>query len=94
MSDNCKNFHLLGEYGPYATVADAKATLETAIGKLLVDGGGVLCIPRDAPAGFYPRNPGQTALGQPGVTIVDYRQGFERTYVPPIGTVDSAASGT
>lgn len=90
-TDDCRNHHLLGEYGPYATVAQAKATLELALSKLLGEGGGVLCIPRDAPAGFYPRNPGQTASGGPGVTIEDYRQGFERTYVPPIGTLDSAA---
>src|SRR5262245_10689204 len=91
--DPCRNYHLLREYGPYHTVAQAAATLELALAQLLAQGGGVLCIPRDAPAGFYPRTPGQTAHGQPGVTILDHRQGFERTYVPPIGTIDSASSG-
>ena len=87
--DPCVNRHSLDEYGPYKTIADALRTLDVALTRILAEGGGTLCIPLDAPAGFYPRNRVQDGVDQPGVTILDLRGGFERMYVPPIGTMSS-----
>jgi len=93
----CENRHSLDEFGPYKTFTDARKTLDVALGKLIDQGGGILCIPLDAPSEFQPRNLPQKlipdGLGKPGVTIVDFRQGIEHTYLPPIGEVGSDVTG-
>jgi hypothetical protein len=78
--DGCENRHSLGEFGPYASVADARATFQQALATLIADGGGVLCIPRDAPEGFFPRNLEQSDKDGPAVTVLDYRKGFARLH--------------
>ncbi|HEY6141273.1 MAG TPA: hypothetical protein VI670_26250 [Thermoanaerobaculia bacterium] len=96
IGDNCsaaRNDHLLGEYGPYADPTDAYKTFhEKAVPAILAEGGGVLCIPRDAPHGFFPRNKKETGRDAAAITIIDYRNGVEHTYVPPIGITSSEAS--
>ena len=93
----CENRHSLDEYGPYKTFTDAEKTLRVALGKLIGEGGGILCIPLDAPPEFLPRNLPQeivpVGLGKAAVTIVDFRRGTEHTYVPSIGEVSSDVTG-
>ena len=91
--DLCENRHLLGEFGPYSNVPDAEATFKNALAVLIAQGGGVLCIPRDAPQDFYPRNLEQNHQDGPAVTIFDYRKGIERIYVPPMGTSNTGGQG-
>lgn len=82
----CENRHLLSEFGPYDTVANAEATFQQALNALIAQGGGVLCAPMDAPSDFYPRNLEQNDQDEPAVTVLDYRKGIERVHVPPMGT--------
>jgi hypothetical protein len=91
--DGCENRHSLGEFGPYASVADARATFQQALATLIADGGGVLCIPRDAPEGFFPRNLEQSDKDGPAVTVLDYRKGFARLHAPPMGTATTDGEG-
>ena len=91
--DVCENRHLLSEFGPYATVADAHTTLQHALAALIADGGGVLCIPRDAPQGFHARNLEQSGQDAPAVTVVDYRNGVGSVFVPPMGAPASEGEG-
>jgi hypothetical protein len=96
VGDDCsaaRNDHVLGEYGAYLpTPKEAYETLAKAVDAILAEGGGVLCIPRDAPHGFFPRNTKEDGLDKPAVTIVDHRHGVEHTYVPPIGITNSEGS--
>jgi hypothetical protein len=85
-SDRARNCRVLSEFGPYRTEAEATTTLDKALRALVDQGGGLLVIPRDAPASWYPRNRVQAAFGTPGVTVLDARGGVERVYVPPLGT--------
>lgn len=80
------NRHLLSEYGDYQTQERFKTTLNAAFSALESEGGGVLIIPNDVPANFFPENTSQKTYLSPGVTIIDYRKGIEKVYVPPIGT--------
>lgn len=89
--DQAVNRHLLSEYGSYKTIAQAKETLGKATEILIKKGGGVLVIPLDAPAGFFPRNSVQEAYNKPAVTVIDLRGGIERAYVPPLGAATSTA---
>ena len=57
--DKATNRHILSEYGPCTTAAEAKATLEKAFKALVEEGGGVLVIPDDAPKDFRPQNSSQ-----------------------------------
>jgi hypothetical protein len=88
-SDRARNCRVLAEFGPYRTEAEAATTFENALRALVDQGGGILVIPRDAPATWYPRNRVQAAFGTPGVTVLDARGGVERVYVPPLGTTAS-----
>jgi hypothetical protein len=92
-ADAAQRRHLLGEYGPYANPREAYATLEKALAALTAEGGGLLVIPADAPAHFYPRNRVQAAFNAPAVTIEDSRGGIERSYVPPVGGLVSHGTG-
>src|SRR5262245_46741933 len=85
---SCANLRSLDDFGPYKTIPDARQTLANALAAMKA-GGGILCIPLDAPAGFFPRNLVQDGVDQPGVTILDFRNGFEHTYLPPIGSQSS-----
>ena len=87
----CANHRSLGEFGDYSTIDKAQATLDLAL-RGMAGQGGVLCIPRDAPARFFPRNSYQKRFDGPAVTVLDFRDGYERRYVPPSGTLSS--SGT
>lgn len=91
--DQATHRHLLSEFGPCKTLAEARQTLEKATKALIEKGGGVIVIPSDAPEGFYPRNSVQEAFGKPAVTVVDPRGGFERIYVPPLGVGNSNGDG-
>ncbi len=88
-SDRALNRRVLSEFGPYRTEAEATSTLDKALRALIDQGSGLLVIPRDAPANWYPRNRVQSAFGTPGVTVLDARGGVERVYVPPLGTTAS-----
>jgi hypothetical protein len=86
------NLHSLGEFGPYGNVADAQATLKDALTAMISQGGGVLCIPPDAPIGFYPRHSAQAAADAPSVTIWDFRGGATRIHVPPMGASNTEST--
>ncbi len=92
-ADLCENRYLLSEFGPYGTIQSAEATLQQALNTIIAKGGGVLCIPHDAPQDFYPRNLEQNDQNDPAVTIIDYRQGTERIYVPPMGARNTQGDG-
>jgi hypothetical protein len=81
------NTYNLADFGPIATAAQAQKTLEIAAQAIQKRGGGVLVIPRAAPADWQPRNVSQEALRtpvppapakawsfSPGVTIIDARR--------------------
>jgi hypothetical protein len=92
VTDSCdaeENRHVLSEFGPYDTVDKANATLQTALASITAGGGGVLCIPHDAPKDFYPRNKVEKGADQPAVTVIDFRNGIERIYAPPVGVTNS-----
>jgi hypothetical protein len=76
----------LADFGPIATAEQARKTLEIAAQAIEKKGGGVLVIPRNAPADWQPQNDFQEVLRTPappapakfwtfgpGVTIVDAR---------------------
>lgn len=84
-----ENRHSLATFGPYDTLDKARTTLAQAVKAIVAQGGGVLCLPRDAPAEFYPRNLSQQAHDKPAVTIIDYRHGIERIYAPAVGATNS-----
>ena len=100
---DCGSHYSLSEFGNYQTLPEAEVAFESAIAHILNNGGGQLCIPQDAPARFTPRNrqqlnnpfyglaAGEIPTRQPtvGVTIVNRRNGFERTYLPPAGSPES-----
>jgi hypothetical protein len=88
-SDRALNRRVLSEFGPYRTGTEAASALDKALRALIDQGGGILVIPQDAPAGWYPRNRVQAAFGTPAVTVLDARGGVERVYVPPFGTTAS-----
>jgi len=74
----------LEEFGDISTVEGATAALQkakAALGKA----GGVLVIPPQAPKELIVRNDSQTALDQPGMTIIDYREGSMKVMVAPLG---------
>ena len=89
--DKATNRHILNEYGPCSSVAESKIALQKAMKTLVEQGGGVLVIPNDAPKDFIPQNSSQGKYKDPGVTIIDYRGGLERVYVPSLGTSCSDA---
>ena len=85
----------LEQFGPIATPAQASETLQKASAELIAKGGGVLVIPKQAPAAWVPQNISQgawrkpeppapaTAWGNtPGVTLLDYRDGTVKVFVP------------
>jgi hypothetical protein len=91
ITELCANHRLLGEFGDYSTLDKAQAALQRALREMADQDGGVLCIPRDAPDGFFPRNFHQKRLDGPAVTVLDFRDGYERRFVPPSGTLSSSA---
>ncbi|MHB9130326.1 MAG: hypothetical protein ACYDBB_04430 [Armatimonadota bacterium] len=87
--------HLLSEFGKISTPAEADAALEKAAKAMLAEGGGLLIIPKDAPADWDPVNISQEAWRKPeppapaknwgytgGITILDYRDGTMKAYLP------------
>jgi hypothetical protein len=87
--------YALEQFGPVKTVAEAQATLRKASAWLVAQGGGVLTIPREAPATWQPepiaqeawRTPKPPAPAKqwgygPGVTILDGRTGTLKVTVP------------
>ena len=87
----------LEQFGPVTTPAEATATLEKAGAAIIGKGGGVLVIPRQAPAKWVPQNISQGAWRQPeppapatawgntpGVTVLDYRDGTMKVWVPQL----------
>ena len=90
-TDQCVPHRSLAEFGngKYGTIKEARATFKIAIETMLKSGGGILCIPQDAPAGFKPWNSRQTSTdpneAPVAVTIHDDRNGVEHVHVPPAG---------
>ncbi|MHB9130325.1 MAG: hypothetical protein ACYDBB_04425 [Armatimonadota bacterium] len=85
----------LEQFGPIDTPAQAEAALKAASEALLAKGGGVLIIPKEAPANWNPVNISQGAWRKPeppapaknwgytgGITILDYRDGTMKAYLP------------
>jgi hypothetical protein len=85
--DAAINRRLLSEFGPYKTVAEARATLEKAAQALIGQGGGTVVIPHDAPADFWQIVPEQTQdpKTKAGVYVEDHRGGIRRWVVPSEG---------
>ena len=94
--DPTNGLYSLEQFGPVATAAEADAALKKAGDAIIAAGGGVLVIPRGAPAGWKPENVSQYAWRKPappapasqgwgqsaGVTLLDYRDGTVKVYVP------------
>jgi len=87
----------LEQFGPVTTPAQADETLRKASADIIAKGGGVLIIPREAPASWQPENISQgswrtpappapaTQWGNsPGVTILDNRNGTMKMLVPEL----------
>lgn len=103
IASSCISTFSLREFGSYTKSEDAaNQALARASQYILSKGGGTLCIPQDAPARFTPQNTAQLnnplhnlvaneslKLPTVGLTITDYRKGFERTYLPPAGCAES-----
>ena len=97
------NSYSLDDFGKYETLADAEATFENAIAQILNNSGGQLSIPQSTHENFTPQNlrqlhnpsnrlvVGEKPSSQPnvGVTVTDYRNGFNRLYLPPVGAPES-----
>jgi hypothetical protein len=93
------NVYSLDQFGPLDTPAHATATLQKAGEAIVAAGGGVLIIPKSAPATWKPENVSQHTWRKPappapatqgwgntpGVTVWDFR-GLDSTfYVPQLG---------
>ncbi len=85
----------LDQFGPIGSPSDADATLQKASAAIIAQGGGVLVIPKEAPAAWRPENtsqgiwrkpappaPAETWGATPGITILDDRTGTLTVYVP------------
>jgi len=75
----------LEEFGDLSTAEGATQALHAAVEQLMAEGGGVLTIPPEAPPEVSVQNLSQTDRDGPGVTIIDYRQGFLAYHLAPIG---------
>ncbi len=75
----------LSEFGDISTPQAAEATLKKAVDALLKSGGGILEIPPNAPLELRIQNLAQKKIDEPTVTIVDYRGGYVKVYLPSIG---------
>ncbi|HEY3415477.1 MAG TPA: hypothetical protein VGM23_01220, partial [Armatimonadota bacterium] len=98
LSPEKSNVYSLDQYGPIDTPANANATLQKAGEAIIAAGGGVLIIPKSAPANWKPENvsqhtwrkpappaPASQGWGNtPGVTIWDFRGGDTEVYVPQL----------
>jgi len=75
----------LEQFGDVSTPEAAAKTLAKAIQTLKSGGGGVLIIPTGVSEELVVRNRSQSELGEPGVTIIDFRDGAMKVYVAPLG---------
>ncbi|NOY81514.1 MAG: hypothetical protein GXP31_10985 [Kiritimatiellaeota bacterium] len=75
----------LTEFGDLSNAGAAQLALERAVKELMAEGGGVVTVPPGAPAELSIRNMSQTDRKGPGVTIIDYRDGFVAYHLAPIG---------
>lgn len=75
----------LTEFGDVSTAAGAQRALERAVRELIRQGGGIVTIPPQAAPTWSVRNLSQTDRNGPGVTMIDYRNGFVAYHLAPIG---------
>lgn len=82
--------HLLTEFGPCNTLAQAYTTLDLACKAMAAKGGGVIVIPNSLVnlPDFVARNAVQDPTSKAGVLIEDYRGGALRLVVLPEGIAD------
>lgn len=91
----------LGQVGPVGTAAQADETFAVAASNVAATGGGVVVIPRKAPAGWSPRNNRQDVWRKPeppapakqwgvgpGVTVVDPRGANVEITTPQVGGLE------
>ncbi len=87
-ADNPQNaapVRVLAEAGDVSTPASAQATLDVLARELVKEGGGYILVDNRVADRFRPRNRYQTGRDEPGVTILDVRQGYLDVAVPPVG---------
>jgi len=75
----------LEEFGDISTVEGAEEALERAFEELMASGGGIVEIPANAPEELKVSNNSQTEKRGPGVTVIDYRDGFVTFHPPSMG---------
>ncbi len=83
--------YYLSDFGPFATAAEAQATYEKAAADIIAKGGGLLLVPPIAPKEWAIVNTfQQNRDGQPTVTVLDLRNGYQNYILPPIGSIAPA----
>ena len=83
----------IGDFGDITTKESAEKALQTGIGELQKAGGGIITIPPGAPKEMKADNLSQTSRNTPGVTVIDYRDGFINYRVPQIGKEQTGSWG-
>lgn len=83
----------LSSFGPVKTAVEAEATMSSAITNVIAKGGGLIIIGPDVARDWTAHNnaPSSTRPGANSVTVIDRRDGYERTYVPSNGKIAGSA---
>lgn len=77
--------HNLAEFGDVRDPVKAQEALTKAMQQLEKEGGGILEIPPHATEQLIVINRSQNKVGDPSVTVMDYRKGNTIQHLPPIG---------
>ena len=75
----------LADAGDTSTPEAAQTTLDALAQQLVQKGGGYILVDNRVPDGFKPHNRYQAGRDQPGVMILDVRDGYLNFVVPPVG---------
>lgn len=78
-------FRVLADAGDTSTPEAAQLTLDALADQIVDAGGGYIVVDNRVAKGFKPQNRYQAGRDQPGVTILDAREGYLNFAVPPIG---------
>ncbi len=80
--------YYLSDFGPVGTPAQAQAAYVQAADQIIKAGGGLLVVPPTAPKEWSLVNTfQQNRNGEPTVTVLDLRNGYQTYVLPPIGSV-------